>query len=103
MIEAAFESSMIRRQERLVIYRTLPDQSLEVLDRDGSWVPISENVQLPHDLGFRMPKAAVEAVARACAELLGNDLPSTAEVKVLRESLEVERGRVDRILDRSRL
>lgn len=85
-----------------VIYMTrmLADGRLEVLDTQG-WVAVDEGAAL-HGHGLPIPSESLEPLAVALDSFLGH--PTTqaqAEARVLREWLESERGRVDRILGRT--
>jgi hypothetical protein len=75
----------------------------EVLLEDGTWRRLGELEALPIGAGLPMPRDALRAIAVALADYFGNELPSQAEVAVLREVLAKEQARVDTVLERARL
>jgi hypothetical protein len=69
------------------------------LATDGSWQPATPGeVVAPVRLGIDLPREAVEAIAEACEQFLGHSSHGATEARVLREALQVERDRVDRVL-----
>ncbi len=90
------------RHARLLVMSTWPGRN-EVLLEDGTWQRIDEGVQIPSNAGIPLPHDALEAIAGALADYLGNALPSQAEVAVLREVLAKEQSRVDDVLGRARI
>lgn len=97
-IRARFENPYYDRNVRLHLYREAAPGKIEYLAEDGTWNTIDEGVVPPTSAGLPLPPEAVEAIALAAAETLGNKLPSQAEVAVLREMLTKEQGRVDAVL-----
>lgn len=65
---------------------------------DGTWTEVPDGVDLSGS-GVIIPDDAIQPVAEALARHLGDTFPSAAEVRVLRESLDLERARVDRVLE----
>ena len=70
----------------------------EVLTPDGLWRRVDDGV-VSEDDGIAFRPEAIKAIAKACASFLGKQLPSEAEVAVLREWLAVEQRRVDAALE----
>lgn len=72
-----------------------------ILGSTGQWSePIQSGVAVA-DTPIRLPDGPVLAlVAKAMAEHTGGNLPSGSEVRVLREWLSAEQGRVDRLVER---
>ncbi len=68
------------------------------LRADGSWQTVEEGTALDDGFGLVIPIATVEAIAVAIAEFQGHSSHADTEARVLRESLTIERERVDRIL-----
>lgn len=85
--------------ERVVLHRRLGDLVEVVTGFDANGVPELTRYQpgvAPGDVGIRLPAGALRAIAEAV-----KPGPSTGELGVLREALELERERVDRALERS--
>jgi hypothetical protein len=70
----------------------------EVFTHDNGWEKVEENVTIPENAGLVLPPELLEEIARAITKFLGKELPSVAEVTVLREVLSKEQERVDRTL-----
>lgn len=70
---------------------------------DGTWSEWSEAGSLPPDvgIGIELPRAAVQEIASAIEEFQGAAAHAPTVEKILRESLEVERARVDRVLQQN--
>ncbi len=66
---------------------------------DGTWTVVGEGAQ-PDGIGLGLPRAAIEAIELAIAEWQGHTSHTDTEIRVLREWLAVERGRVDGALVR---
>lgn len=69
----------------------------DTLLSDGTWGQGVDGATLDTE-GLRLPSEAIEAIARAIEEFQGHASHADTEARVLRESLEVERARVDRVL-----
>lgn len=83
---------------RLLVIQRRGDGRMDHLMPDGSWLTLENKLLPERPPGIVLPAAAVEVIARAVASHLGDNLPTAAEVKVLREWLATELGRVERIL-----
>jgi hypothetical protein len=97
---AYVESDLPTRTSRLIICRD-HFEATDVLLPDGQWFRIPQGARPPEDIGFKVPDEALEPLARALIETLGESLPSVEGNKVLEEALTVERMRVDRIIDKA--
>lgn len=77
---------------------------VDVLMENGTWA----RRELDHDLmaddgvepGVVLPRGALEPLLIALYQFVGESLPSQAEVLAVRESLDVERARNDRLVER---
>jgi len=67
------------------------------LGEDGVIHTCEEGTKPPAD-PIRLPEGALESLRDALNSRLG-EVPSTTEARVLRESLDIERARVDKIID----
>lgn len=92
---AAIEQSPYNMNPRLHVYCPRGDNQLAILLEDGTWTTVDDGVVSPPMAGLVLPREALKAIALALTEHLGELLPSEGERRVLREWLEVERGRVD--------
>jgi hypothetical protein len=71
------------------------------LMNDGTWREMpEEGVVVSPEAGIKLPREAVEAIARAVAEWQGHVNHADTEAKVLREWLAAERARVDELMKR---
>lgn len=68
------------------------------LGEDNLWHTIVEGAEYPVKAGIVLPAGSVEAIAEAVDRHLGKAAHSNTEVRVLREWLAVEQGRVERVL-----
>lgn len=93
---AKVEDDFLMNGVRLQVGLRRPE-GMDIFMPDGTWISIPERQELPTH-GIVLPFNSVDAVAAAFGKYLGNALPSQAEVKVLREVLEVERDRVNEVL-----
>lgn len=82
---------------RVLIFREGAHGRYELLNRDGTATVVEPGTAPTDDAGFEIPRGALAAIGEACNRFMG-ELPSTAEVRVLREWLTVEKGRVDSLL-----
>lgn len=69
------------------------------LMRDGSWSEQIEPGMTLEGVGIELPREAIEAVAEAIERWQGHTNHGDTEARVLREWLDSERKRVDRVLD----
>lgn len=102
------EPTFAQDRVRLII-RDRDWGEIRYLASDGTWstataTPLSFNVDdppagQPIPMGIDLPREAVEAIAEACEIFLGHASHGATEAKVLREALDVERARVDRMLE----
>lgn len=84
----------MRGQKRLVIYRDVGDRT-EVNNPNGTWTS-HEISTVPSDPpGWVLPRGAWEAI-----EELVLPKAKEGEIALLKEALQVERQRVDQVLDR---
>lgn len=101
-MKARVEDELLMDRVRLMVFDRRADGSVRVLQSDGSWRDHDESqhavVREWSGDGLPIPIDALDAVAEALMKYLGNQLPSTAEVKVLREWLTSERERVDALV-----
>lgn len=72
---------------------------MDLLMQDGTWMTVPQGTSTP-EAGLVIPKGAVGAVLDALRAYVGERTPTEGEVRVLREALDVERARVDRMLPR---
>ena len=84
--------------QRVVFYRHLGDDTIEAMvgvneHGDGVLQQFPRGVAVPTDIGLIFPLGAVEALAEAV-----KPGPSSAELKVLNDALDLERSRVDNVL-----
>lgn len=78
--------------------------SRDILLRDGaSWQNVPDNIEFPPlgETGIVLPHGSLEPIYRAIADSLGKELPSVAEVSVLREWLAAEQGRTDAVFGKA--
>jgi len=97
-IEAYIEDRYMARGVRLHLYRPSAIGQVSILMRDGTWAEHNEMHVLPEDAGVELPREAIAAIHEAIKRYGGTLTDEGTEVKVLREWLEVERGRVDRLI-----
>lgn len=84
---------------RLVIAEIMGNGRLRVMMQDGQWLEHDEATLIPPDAGFRVPRAAAQPMVEAIQSWQGMSKPMGPEtVEVMREALEVERRRVDNVL-----
>lgn len=73
---------------------------------DGTWSEESgrgEIAKVPDglEIGLPLPEAALEEIVQAIERHKGATVHGPTAEKLLRETLEIERGRVDRLIDRA--
>lgn len=95
--QAVIVDEFLRQTVRLRVGRERQHGVFELLMPDGSWFEAPEGVEVVDD-GIRLPREVLVAIVDAISTHLGKDLPSQAEVSVLREWLDSERTRVDDVL-----
>lgn len=92
---------------RLMVWEDAGGHRRRYLMSDGNWLEVDEGAAIAYAEvdwakplpGIALPAGAVEPLAQAIAEFEGRASHGATEAAVLRESLTVERGRVDRMLD----
>lgn len=92
---ARFQTEWAIDKVRLLLVQDRGDGRTDVWLGGDTWQTVEQGVMFTDEMGVLLPTEAVRAIAEAAAENLGNELPSTAEVKVLREWLAKEQARVD--------
>ena len=87
---------------RLFVYRTWgPKTQWMILGGENPSGGLGEtdpDMMPPDEWGLLVPREVLPAVSEALLRTLGPS-PETLEAQTLREALEVERGRVDRVID----
>jgi hypothetical protein len=83
---------------RLVVMRERTDTTADVLTPEGDWDSVDLSQARAENFGIPIPNSALEAVAEALTKHVGDAIPSQAEVKVLREFLDIESSRVNDLL-----
>jgi hypothetical protein len=89
----------------LWIYRyTRYGEPTEVMQADGTWVPMEDGVDWPPTLRFdgRDVSRRGGDIVAAVMGALADETPANAaatEIKVLREALALERARVEKLVD----
>jgi hypothetical protein len=68
-----------------------------LLNPDGTWLPVEEGTH-PGPPSFTLPRDVMEAFVEAVDAYKGQPSHAKTEASVLREWLEVERARVDKVL-----
>lgn len=86
----------LQRDYKVYLYRRHPDGT-EVMMADGRWQRIPDGEALHPEIGLRIPADYAAPLYEALRAALGHDKPD--DVAVLREWLEAERSRTDRVLD----
>lgn len=84
---------------RLYLVDVRPDGTIIYMNGDGSATQVEEGVSRPGYTGIVLPRDA--AALAAVADALGRHVPSVNEMRRLEQTLDVERARVDKILDRA--
>ena len=74
---------------------------VDVAMGDGTWHSVEEGSVMPEGAGIEIPGDVFEAVFQAFLEYKGFKTHDPTEVKVLREWLELEKGRVDTLMTRT--
>lgn len=101
---AISDVDFMRRRARLLVGHTLSEGRFEYLLEDGTMLAIGGEEAAPPNAGLLLPYPAIDAIYEAVEVWKGLQSHAATETKVLREWLEVERGRVDdlhyRTLDR---
>lgn len=82
---------------QVVVWRQVGDSRVETFAADGTRRYVTAGEAKPDDVGFPIPLSALPALRDAIDDRNGRR-PSDAVADVLKESLAVERDRVDRIL-----
>ena len=82
---------------RLHVVQRIGGDELRHLMSDGSWLTTSMHEATPLGAGLTLPRDAIDAIAEAFHPRAGHQV----EVDRLVEALEVERRRVDLIIDRA--
>lgn len=95
---AAAIEDFSRRHARLLVGEERFDGGMRMLSQNGEWIDVDPGVTTPEEAGIWLPFEAIDAIYDAIKREKGLTTDAATEAKVLRESLEVERGRVDRIL-----
>lgn len=107
MIAGPFEAIIVEDLEEVhrqtvrlvVVQREGPAAAL--LMGDGTWYRSPEATALPPEKpGLVLPRAAVETVRHAIETWQGAAGSPATEARILREWLELERSRVDRLIER---
>ena len=96
-------SDPLDRYATLIVYRLRYDGLREYLSSDGQsliTVPPGDGGTEIGRIGMKLPIEAIEPIAQAIEKYQGHASHADTEARVLREWLEVERGRVDRAFDR---
>lgn len=83
----------------LLLARRVPGGG-EYVGKDNLLHSIPEGSDIDRDSAIRLPADAIPAIAAAIERWQGKSTNAQAENAVLREWLTVERGRVDKALDR---
>jgi hypothetical protein len=91
-------SDPLSNEFRLLIARRTPDGRRLVLKRDGTWDSPVEGTQIGDEYGYLFPVDSIEAFGQAIEQYLKGASHSATEVAVLREWLQVERQRVEHVL-----
>lgn len=85
---------------RLVVGKIRGDGQLDILMQDGQWQTIDEGVRIPDDAGVLIPREAAQPMVDAIQSWQGMAKPLGPEtVEAMRDALEVERKRVDKVLN----
>ena len=82
---------------RLVLYRQW-GQVTEAVMSDGTWYRAPAGEQFPGEVGLVIPREALVPIHAEIERVQGTSLHTSTESKVLREWLEAERARVDRLI-----
>lgn len=91
-IEAHIELTPWANQDTLHLIRRDGNVIHTVLS-DGDWAAVPEGVDLPPNAGIPLPRGAWEAI-----KVLAAPHADAGEVRALKEALEIERQRVDRVI-----
>jgi hypothetical protein len=98
------DNDFVRKHGRLFIAQRLAEGRVSYLLEDGTWEIVNGEQAVPQTAGILIPYEGLDAVHEALERWKGTASHAATETKVLREWLEVERGRVDdlhyRALDR---
>ena len=88
-------------EDRIYVQRrSFPGALWSVLSADGrTWITPQEGAVMD-GVGFAIPPEALEPLAQEIDRVLGHASHADTEARVLREWLDVERGRVDEALKR---
>lgn len=88
----------LRRFVKMFIGRTVGDGQDEYVTPSGVIHRVSEAVQPDDELAWIVPTDVLIPLHAALSEHIGNGIPSVGELKVLREWLDSERTRVDKLI-----
>src|SRR6185369_14012629 len=88
-----------RDRVRLIVWDDVGFDQRRYLMADGTW-SVSEDPTAAKP-GWVVPREAIEGLAQAIQSWQGHAGHADTEARVLREWLEVERGRVDQTLERA--
>lgn len=91
------DSDLLRRYARLYVGQELPDGQMKVLLEDGTFTTIEREVHSER-AGLVLPYEALTAVFEALESWKGLQSHQATEAKVLREWLNAERARVDKLM-----
>lgn len=83
---------------RFIVARGPSDFGYEALMSDGRWQRFEDGEMVPIDAGIRVPREVMPLIVDEIKRWQGARDDDPAVVPVLREALEIERGRVDKIL-----
>jgi len=100
IVEDPMMDPFLRAVRLMVVEDGVPGVTAgSVLTEDGTWrVPVEGTAM--HDAGIILPREALPAIEDAVERWQGKANHGATEAAVLREWLAVERGRVDKALDR---
>lgn len=97
--KALVQTDFMRNLVRLQVISEGPQGHISALLENGMWREVPPHTVLPTEAGIDLHPEALPAIAEAIAQHLGKNLPSVAEVAVLREWLALEQRRVNSLLD----
>lgn len=92
---AQIADSFMRHGKTLYLWRRVGNR-IEYLAEDGTWARADERTVGDVTQGFHLPMDAWDAIVRIAAPHA-----DAGEVKELRAALELERSRVEKLIDRS--
>jgi hypothetical protein len=87
---------------RLYVYRVRADGRMDILLSDGVMQTLEEAVAPPENAGLPIPAEALEAIAEVFHPHATGLARLEGEIKMLRDSLALERSRVEALLNAAR-